>query len=403
MQTSILPKFVDTTIGQQGEAILRKCVHCGFCNATCPTYQLLGDELDGPRGRIYQIKQLLEGEPANANIELHLDRCLSCRSCETTCPSGVEYGKLLEIGRGVLNQQKQRNLPDRLTRQLIAFVVRSRRLFAGMLKLGRLIQTLLPAFISDGIPPAQSGRKMPWPAAVHPRKFVVLGGCVQPALAPSTNLAAAQVLDRLGISLVESAGAGCCGSVDLHTTTAAQAKISAKLLIDNWYPMLEQGVEGFIITASGCGVTIKEYPDLFQDDPDYLSRATAIAENSADLCEILDREIDAGFVVSDSSSTVAFHPPCTLQHGQKITGVVEGILERVGYTLVSIGDSQLCCGSAGTYSLLQPKISGELKNAKLENLSATAADVWCTANVGCQAHLNVNPDRPIKHWVELLL
>ena len=424
MQTSLAPEFAETAKGKEAEAIIRKCVHCGFCNATCPTYQLLGDELDGPRGRIYLIKQLLEGEPANDQMTLHLDRCLTCRACETTCPSGVEYGKLLAIGRAALHTANQRSLVDQLRRIVVAKVVGNAKVFDLLLRFGRAMRPILPAALKSKVPaaapisstPSRATHRPAWPAPRHDRTMVALAGCVQGSLSPMTNLAAAVVLDKLGITLIEAAGAGCCGALDLHTTNENRAKKCAKALIDKWWPYLAQGVERFVMTASGCGVTIMAYPHLFQDEPDYLEKAKAISAKTVDLCEVIDNEMSNGmdqeiapaFRVQDSSQKVAFHAPCTLQHGllqrgQKISGTVEKILQRVGYSLCNVKDAHLCCGSAGTYSIFQPEISSQLRQAKLRALYNDNPDIVCTANVGCQVHLNMNGHTRVQHWVELLL
>ena len=407
MQTALDPRFAGTRKGQEVEAIARKCVHCGFCNATCPTYQLLGDELDGPRGRIYLMKQLFEGEQANDQMALHLDRCLTCRACETTCPSGVEYGKLLEIGRGEIDSSNSRGVANKLLRLAVAFVVSRASIFGPLLKLGQGVRPVLPGFIKDGIPVRNPDLSQPGthqqPASVHSRKMVTLGGCVQGALTPGTNAAAAIVLDRLGITLSEVDGAGCCGSVDLHTTNEARARIVAKSLIDAWMPCLDQGVEGFVITASGCGVTVKEYPHLFRNEPDYFEKAKEISRKTYDLSEVVEREIDDQYRIEDTNQKVAFHSPCTLQHGQQISGTVEKVLERVGYEICTVRDAHLCCGSAGTYSIFQPEISGKLREAKLDSLYKDMPDIVCTANVGCQTHLNMKSRTIVRHWIELLL
>ena len=409
MQTSLSSEFAHTAEGKIGKAIIRKCVHCGFCNATCPTYQLLGDELDGPRGRIYLIKQLLEGEPANNQIRLHLDRCLTCRACETTCPSGVEYGQLLEIGRTVLRRTHRRRLGDRLMRTMLAKAISQARVFSLLLRFGQAMRPILPASLKSSIPasiiPDRAGGILVWPKPVHSRRMVALAGCVQGALSPRTNVAAAIVLDKLGISLIEIRGAGCCGAVDLHTTDETRAKTAAKALIDKWIPYLEQGIDGFVMTASGCGVTIMAYPQLFRDEPDYRQKAQAICAKTFDLCEVIDREMDASFRVQDTTSKVSFHAPCTLQHGQKITHTVEKILRRVGYQLCQVKDAHLCCGSAGTYSMFHPQIAEQLVEAKLRALYNDNPDIVCTANVGCQTHLNMylHGTTRVRHWVELLL
>jgi glycolate oxidase iron-sulfur subunit len=417
MQTSIAVELRNTAAGREADAILRKCVHCGFCNATCPTYQILGDELDGPRGRIYLIKQMMEGEKPDRKINLHLDRCLTCRNCETTCPSGVEYSKLLEIGRGMVSDNVKRGVLEQLGRNSIAFMLRNPALFKFLVFIGRLVRPVLPEMLRNKIPvgvpksrdPGTGACSDSWPENRHSRKMVALAGCAQSALAPSTNLAAAHVLDKLGISLVEAQRAGCCGAVDLHTTSEDKARQVARQLIDAWWPYAESAkntgndFEGFVMTASGCGVTIKEYPHLFRHDPEYIEKARIIAAKTWDLSEVLDQEIRAGFSVQNGSRRVAFHSPCTLQHGQKLTGKVEGILSRVGYSLVTIPDSHLCCGSAGTYSLFQPELSAQLKRNKLNAIATVKPDVVCSANIGCQSHLSVEGGEPVKHWVELLI
>lgn len=400
MQTRIDPRFSSSPSGIQAEAILRKCVHCGFCNATCPTYQLLGDERDGPRGRIYLMKQLFEGEQAGSAIARHLDRCLTCRSCETTCPSGVEYARLLELGRAALTDGGQRSRYDRLARSVLSAVLKSPLCFGVLLRAGVLLRPFLPRTLKDRVPVVNRER-MPWPGQRHARKMVVLGGCVQRTLAPNINAAAARVLDRLDISLVEVPGSGCCGALDLHTTDERRARKVAGKLIDAWLPHVTDA-EAFVVTASGCGVSIKEYPQLFKRDPVYREKAKVIAEKTVDLCEIVEREMNGQPKPETRGKRIAFHSPCTLQHGQRLAGRVERILERAGYELVPVRNPHLCCGSAGTYSLLQPGISGQLKSAKLADLHEHDPEVVCSANVGCQVHLST-PGRVVRHWIELLL
>ena len=401
MQTRIDPRISGSPSGLEAEAILRKCVHCGFCNATCPTYQLLGDERDGPRGRIYLIKQLFEGEQAGSAIARHLDRCLTCRSCETTCPSGVEYARLLELGRAALDDRRQHSRYRKLVRSLLAAVLKSPLCFGVLLRTGILLRPLLPRVMQDRIP-VVSRERMSWPGPRHARKMIALGGCVQRSLTPNTNVAAARVLDKMGISLIEIPGSGCCGAVDLHTTGERQARKVAGRLIDAWMPHVSD-VEAFVVTASGCGLSVKEYPHLFERNPVYREKAQMIAEKTVDLCEIVEREMDGQLKSGAPGTQVAFHSPCTLQHGQKLAGRVERILERAGYELVPVRDAHLCCGSAGTYSLLQPGISGKLKSDKLAALYEHDPEVVCSANAGCQVHLSA-PGRPvIRHWIELLL
>ena len=400
MQTAISPKFSKSSIGIEADAILRKCVHCGFCNATCPTYQLLGDELDGPRGRIYLMKQLFEGEQVTNEINLHLDRCLSCRNCETTCPSGVEYSKLLELGRETLAVSHRRGFIQSRSRALIAGILRHQVLFKTLIKIASPFRSILPKILRNKIP-KESKQTLTWPDNEHPRKMIVLAGCVQGFLAPDTNIAAARVLSEYGISLIEIAGAGCCGAVDLHTTDEHQARKVARKLIDIWVPYLDMA-EAFIMTASGCGVTVKEYPHLFRHEPGYLEKAKNIAAKTFDLCEILEQELEEIPNSKYQGKQIAFHAPCTLQHGQKLGGRVENILTKVGYELAPVKDSHLCCGSAGTYALFQPDISAKLKRNKLTALYKHNPDVVCTANIGCQLHLSVD-GQEVKHWIELLL
>lgn len=403
MQTSLASEIAGTAKGKIANEILRKCVHCGFCNATCPTYQLLGDERDGPRGRIYLIKQLLEGEQVNSTSRLHLDRCLTCRACETTCPSGVEYGKLLEAGRFFFDQWSPRKRSGKLLRNMIAAIITRPKLFSFFLWAGRFTKPVLPDALKNKIPGPLIGKRIRWPKSVHSRKMIVLAGCVQRSLSPDTNAAAAVVLDKSGISLIEADAAGCCGSLDLHTTDEQKARERACSLIDAWWPYLEQGIEGFIVTASGCAVTIKEYDHLFSEGEEYYEKARLIVEKSFDLCEVIEKELDPTYKAGTSGLRVAFHSPCTLQHGQKIKGRVEEILTRIGYEVCDVADSHLCCGSAGTYSLLQSDISRQLQTNKITALYENHPDIVCTANVGCQAHLNSVSSSPVRHWIELLI
>jgi glycolate dehydrogenase iron-sulfur subunit len=392
MQTELAAFIRDTPEGREAEAILRKCVHCGFCSATCPTYQLLGDELDSPRGRIYLIKQALEGAPVTAKTRLHLDRCLTCRACETTCPSGVQYGRLADIGRAVVEQKVPRGPWQRAQRALLAFALPRTALFSGLLRLGQLFRFLFPRLV-----PAPAPQPGPWPAPRHARRMLALAGCVQPALAPRINAAAARVLDRAGISLLEAPGAGCCGALRFHLNDQDAGRADMRALIDAWWPFVERGeVEAIVVTASGCGSTVKEYGHLLREDAAYRDKAARISALAKDLSEVVPA------AERGARGTVAFHSPCSLQHGQQIRGKVEALLEGAGYELTPVPDAHLCCGSAGTYSILQPELSGQLRERKLAALQGGAPAAIATANIGCLAHLQGGARVPVRHWIELL-
>ena len=397
MQTELADFIRDTPEGREAEAILRKCVHCGFCTATCPTYQILGDDLDGPRGRIYLIKRALEGGQVTEKTRLHLDRCLTCRACETTCPSGVRYGRLADIGRAVVEARTRRPLWDRAQRKVLAGVLPNRRLFSALLGVGRALRAALPGKLKDKILPKKPSGA--WPAQRHTRKMLVLAGCVQPGLAPSINAAAARVLDKLGISLVEARGAGCCGALRFHLNYQDDGLDDMRRLIDAWWPGVESGeVEAIVITASGCGATIKEYGHLLANDPAYADKAKRISALARDLAEV----IPLSFQKRSALSVIAFQSPCTLQHGQRIRGVVERILEHAGYQLSPVNDAHLCCGSAGTYSLLEPELATQLRGRKLAALEEGRPTAIATANIGCLSHLQGGTATPVRHWIELL-
>lgn len=413
MQTRLTAAFLETSTGREADAILRKCVHCGFCTATCPTYQLLGDELDGPRGRIYLIKEVLEGAQPSRTTQLHLDRCLTCRACETTCPSGVSYGRLLDIGRHHIERVVPRTFRERLLRRALLTIVPYRRRFAALLVLGRAFRGLMPASLRRAVPAAHP--RGAWPEPRHARRMLVLTGCAQSAAAPEINAAAARVLDRLGISLI-AVGEGCCGALAHHLSAEDQAREQMRRNIDAWWPEVEAGAEALVVTASGCGAMIQDYGTVLRDDPAYAGKAARISELFLDISAVVSQELEQPSVRLElsagagagagrgagSRARVAFHSPCTLQHGLKIRGGVEPLLERAGYTLTSVADGHLCCGSAGSYSLLQPAISRQLKANKLEALQADAPDVIATANIGCLMHLASGADRPVRHWIELL-
>ncbi len=405
MQTQLADFIKDTPEGREADEILRKCVHCGFCTATCPTYQLLGDELDGPRGRIYLIKQLLEGQEVTARTRLHLDRCLTCRSCETTCPSGVHYSRLADIGRHIVEQRVPRQGMDRAVRWALREFVPRGRLFGAAMAAGRLVRPLLPATLKEKVPESRPAGR--WPSARHSRRMITLAGCVQPSMAPSINAAAARVLDAVGISLDEMPGAGCCGAVRYHLNDQAGGCEDARRNIDAWWPAIERGeVEAIVMTASGCGVQVKDYGHMLAHDPAYARKAARVAELTRDVSEIVAAEVERIEALfrgrSGPAAPVAFHAPCTLQHGLKVRGVVERLLVAAGFAPTPVRDAHLCCGSAGTYSLLQPELSNQLRENKLTALEEGKAGLIASANIGCITHLQAGTATPVRHWIELL-
>jgi glycolate oxidase iron-sulfur subunit len=406
VQTNLADFIKDTSEGREADAILRKCVHCGFCTATCPTYQLLGDELDGPRGRIYLIKQVLEGTAPTSKTQLHLDRCLTCRSCETTCPSGVRYGRLLEIGRPVVEQQVGRSRIEALKREALRAVIPNRAVFSALARLGQATRSLLPAALRRKVPPRPAPAR-PWPGTTHARRMLLLDACGQPALSPATNAAAARVLDRLGITLVRALGVGCCGALSLHLGAQEEALGYMRRNIDAWWLHVERGVEAILTTASGCGVTVKEYGELLQHDAAYADKARRISALARDISEVLSGETAKlkALILHPSSfilQRVVFHAPCTLQHGMKLKGGVETLLTDLGFSLAPIADAHLCCGSAGTYSILQPELSQRLLANKIAALTAHSPAAILTANIGCQSHLQTATQLPVRHWIEAL-
>jgi glycolate oxidase iron-sulfur subunit len=401
MQTALADWIKDTPEGREADAILRKCVHCGFCTATCPTYQLLGDELDSPRGRIYLIKQVLEGRTVTAKTQLHLDRCLTCRNCETTCPSGVQYGRLLDIGRKLVDERVPRPLGARLVRGALKEGLTG-PLFAPALKLGQAVRPWLPAGLKAKVPAKQDAGA--WPARSHPRKMLLLEGCVQPAMQPNINAATARVFDALGIELVRPANAGCCGAIRYHLNDHDGGLADARRNIDAWWPHVEAGCEAIVMNASGCGAMVRDYGDLLAHDPSYADKARRIAALTKDVAELLPAlagELKRK-LASAPAQRVVFHPPCTLQHAQKIRGVVEDLLRALGAEVLPFAEAHLCCGSAGTYSLLQPELSYRLRDRKLGHLQAPKPDVILSANIGCIAHLASGTDTPVMHWIEWL-
>jgi glycolate dehydrogenase iron-sulfur subunit len=405
MQTKLIPLYQERVDGQEAEEILRNCVHCGFCNATCPSYQVLSNELDGPRGRIYLIKEMLEGGEVSEETRLHLDRCLSCRACETTCPSGVKYHRLLDIGRSIIDEKLPRSVIANSQRRMLSKLLASPALFKNLLQLGRVLKPVLPKAIQVKIPAQQPVETLLSTPRSSSRVVLLLDGCVQDALAPNINLATKKVLSGFGIQWQSISKASCCGSASFHLDQVVSAQQQARVTIDAWWPLIEQGgVEAILINASGCGLFVKEYADLFADDKLYLEKAKQIALLAKDPSEFLVNEDWPRILtrLEGSAERVAFHPPCTLQHGQKIKGVVEDIVSKSGAKVLEFSDMHLCCGSAGTYSILQPAVSGELKQRKISNIQSVKPEVILTANIGCQSHLSTGSSVPVRHWLEFV-
>ena len=422
MQTRIAPVHLASRTGQEADQILRSCVHCGFCAAVCPTYQLLGDELDGPRGRIYLIKQMLEEQRVTSHTRIHrnpefsgiyrnitgstsrtrihLDRCLLCRACESSCPSGVRYGRLLEIGRELIEKRMRRPVRDRWFRRLLRLTCPYPTRLAWLLKIASLFSPLLPARLRRKLPAPVP--VVPRPTHQHRRKMVVLEGCVQSVATPHTNAAAARLLNRLGIDLISAPGAGCCGALSHHLAAPAEALNFMRANIDAWWPWIEKGAEAILITASGCTTMIREYGELLREDPDYSERAQQISALVRDASEVLRDEDLTPLCASGQGRRIAFHSPCTLQHGLRLGGVVEDILDRVGFERVPITDAHLCCGSGGSYSLTEPVLAAQILEKKVAALQQHRPQLIATANVGCQLHLASGADLPVIHWLELL-
>ncbi len=399
MQTKIDRALRDTPEGREADRILRSCVHCGFCNATCPTYQLLGDERDGPRGRIYLIKEMLEHNRATRETQVHLDRCLTCRSCETTCPSGVQYHRLLDIGRTLVDQQVERPLADRLQRRILLETVPEPARLEPLLKLGTLARPLVPASLRGKLPRV-AATPAPWPETVHDRKVILLQGCVQSLTHPQINAAAATVLDRLGVSAIP--GDGCCGALSQHLPAEKQTLETARRNVDRWWPLVETGAEAVLLTASGCAPTVMDYGRLLENDPDYAERAGKISALAMDISSFLEQQDLDALDPSPPGGAIAFHAPCSLQHGLKRPGRVEALLRGLGFKLTPVADAHICCGSAGSYSILQRELSKRLLEEKLRHLQGGDPELIATANIGCLQHIQGGTPLRVVHWIELL-
>jgi glycolate oxidase iron-sulfur subunit len=403
VQTNLAPWVRDTDLGQDADEILRRCVHCGFCLATCPTYQVLGNELDSPRGRIYLMKQVLEGVEPTAATQEHLDRCLTCRNCETTCPSGVEYGALVDIGRNLVDEKVQRPWSQRFTRSLLRHALNS-PLFGPAMKLGRAVRPMLPEVLKSKVPPARDAGTLPTDGARHPRQVLMLAGCVQPAMMPAIDAATIRVLDALNIGTRFVVGAGCCGAINFHLDAQEAALDQMRANIDAWLPWLDSGkAEAIIMNASGCGAMVKEYAHHLRHDPEYVAKALRLVDKVRDVAEIVAPHVaELKAKLGNLPAQTAFHPPCTLQHWQGLRGISERMLEDLGFNLQPFNESHLCCGSAGTYSVTQPALAKTLRDRKLEAIGAAKPDCIVSSNIGCITHLQSGTSTPVRHWIEVV-
>jgi glycolate oxidase iron-sulfur subunit len=395
VKVQLSKELQDSPDGSVAADIVRSCVHCGFCTATCPSYQVLGDELDSPRGRIYLIKEVLEGVQPSERTQMHLDRCLTCRACETTCPSGVQYGRLIDIGRRIVEEKVDRSWASRLKRAALKRGLTG-RLFRPTLSFGRWVRPLLPSTLRRKIPVRRdtqwAGRR------AHARRMLLPQGCVQPSLAPEIDAATAHVLDALQIEAVRPKAA-CCGALRHHLGDDALDEI--RHTIDAWWPHVDSGVEAIVMNASGCAAMVKEYAYLLRNDSSYASKAARISDLTRDLAELLPEHVgQLALQARRQEERVVFHPPCTLQHALQVRGAVERVLESLGAVVLPFADSHLCCGSAGTYSILQPAVAGQLRDRKLEALQAQRPDVILSANVGCIVYLGAASRIPVRHWIE---
>lgn len=398
MQTKLSARVLATPSGRRADEILRACVHCGFCNATCPTYQLTGNELDGPRGRIYLIKDVLERDEGSKIAQQHLDRCLTCRACETTCPSGVAYGELAEIGRARLEVEVPRGVVERAVRWWMLTVMPRRDLFALFVRLGNMFRGILPRVLARAVP--HPGAARVWHTQPSTRRVLLLEGCAQAVVTPQVNAALAQILSRCGVEAIRTSAERCCGSLPLHLGAQDRARLTMTANVNAIYEAA-QGCEAIISSASGCGVTIKEYDRLLAGDDALATRARWVAEHTRDAAEFVST-LALPTSTRSMRRRVAWHSPCTLQHGQHVTGVVERVLRSAGFDLVAVSDAHLCCGSAGTYSVLQSQMAERLLENKVAGLTIDAPDVIATANIGCALHIAHGTSVPVVHWIELI-
>jgi glycolate oxidase iron-sulfur subunit len=405
MQTKLAASVKDTALGQEADEILRRCVHCGFCTATCPTYQILGDELDSPRGRIYLIKEMLEGKPVTKTTQTHLDRCLTCRNCEITCPSGVEYGKLIDIGRQMVDQHIERPLAERFKRQALRQTMNA-PWFASAYRMGQMVRKWLPPTLQKKVVAKQSKGQLPATTAHHTRQVLMLNGCVQPGMMPNIDAATIRVLDKVGIGSQVLAQSGCCGALNFHLDAQEQARSQMRTNIDAWWPLIDSGaVEAIVMNASGCGGTVKEYGHHLRLDPLYAEKAQVVSDHVKDIAEILAPMADVlrkKMNAANLPARTVFHPPCTLQHWQGLRPVSETLLNSLGLALQPFEETHLCCGSAGAYSVLQPEISTALRDRKLGHVNQAKPDVIVSSNIGCIGHLQSGTDTPVKHWIEVI-
>ena len=412
MQTTLAAEYEHSPLALSAQDLVRQCVHCGFCTATCPTYQLLGDELDGPRGRIYLIRQVLQGETPTRSTQEHLDRCLTCRSCESTCPSGVQYGHLIDVGRALVDDKVQRPWLERVLRGVLVHFLTS-PLFAPAYRVGQWMRPVLPKPLQAKVSPwvsrqphAALERIQDSPLTGH--KILFLEGCVQPALCPNINHSTRRVLSALGVSVITPEDAGCCAALAQHLGHLERAQAQIRRNIDAWWPHVQSGVNALISNASGCGVMVKDYGHVMREDALYAQKARTISELCKDLSELLPTWVNLLKPQLQEEQVKAlgpmvFHPPCTLQHGQHINGVVERALKELGFDITPPAhDAHLCCGSAGTYSVLEPVLSKALQQRKLQHLMAQGPEQILSANVGCITHLQEKSPVPVKHWIEAL-